>query len=403
MKTICALMFVVPSLAAAAEQMEAPLTLSRAVALALTNHPEIQIARQRIEAASGSAAQSRLWPNPELELAAEDVPVTNGGLSESKLMVGLSQTVLFPGKQALDWRARQQDVHAAEAEYRLRQRQITRDVTIAFWRALAAQMKSAVASELVAVAETLTDATRQRVATGAAATPDQLRAEIELERARLDAATIQRELTEARRELTRWIGQPVTSLAGDLPETVATTETQALAPSHPQLAIAAAQRQRAELELRRARLEPWPDVTLGVAGGRDRAMDETMLEFRVSVPLPIFDRAQGRRREARALAEIARLEADNTAQQLAQDRDIALARLLTAQMQADTYRTRILPKAEEALRLVRQGYEAGKFGLIDLLDTQRTAFETRLAYYDQLLELNTAAAELAALASEEQP
>jgi cobalt-zinc-cadmium efflux system outer membrane protein len=77
---------------------------------------------------------------------------------------------------------------------------------------------------------------------------------------------------------------------------------------------------------------------------------------------------------------------------------VAVARLQTAQSQADAYRARILPKAEEALRLVRGGFEAGKFGFLDLVDTQRTAVEVRLAYYDILLELNTAAADLDALA-----
>ncbi|MFA7005688.1 MAG: TolC family protein, partial [Verrucomicrobiia bacterium] len=72
-------------------------------------------------------------------------------------------------------------------------------------------------------------------------------------------------------------------------------------------------------------------------------------------------------------------------------------RLKAAGEQVETYRTRIVPKAEAASRLVRTGYEAGKFGLLDILDTQRTTFEVRLTYYDRLLELNSAQAELEAL------
>ncbi|MBI5395756.1 MAG: hypothetical protein HZA91_10705, partial [Verrucomicrobia bacterium] len=41
--------------------------------------------------------------------------------------------------------------------------------------------------------------------------------------------------------------------------------------------------------------------------------------------------------------------------------------------------------------------DAGKLGLLDLLDTQRTTVEARLAYYDKLLELNVAQAELESL------
>jgi cobalt-zinc-cadmium efflux system outer membrane protein len=61
------------------------------------------------------------------------------------------------------------------------------------------------------------------------------------------------------------------------------------------------------------------------------------------------------------------------------------------------YRERILPKAAEALRLVQTGFEQGKFNFIDLLDTQRTTAEARLAYQHRLLELNLAQAELEAL------
>ena len=62
-----------------------------------------------------------------------------------------------------------------------------------------------------------------------------------------------------------------------------------------------------------------------------------------------------------------------------------------------SYRERILPKATEALRLVQTGFEQGKFNFIDLVDTQRTTAEARLAYQGKLLELNIAQAELEAL------
>ena len=69
----------------------------------------------------------------------------------------------------------------------------------------------------------------------------------------------------------------------------------------------------------------------------------------------------------------------------------------TAAEQVANYRERILPKANEALRLVQRGFEEGKFGFIDLLDTQRTAAEVRLAYQQKLLELNVAQADIEAL------
>ncbi len=75
----------------------------------------------------------------------------------------------------------------------------------------------------------------------------------------------------------------------------------------------------------------------------------------------------------------------------------ALKRYRVAAEQVANYRERILPKANEALRLVRTGFEEGKFNFIDLVDTQRTTAEVRMAYQKKLLDMNIAQAELEAL------
>jgi cobalt-zinc-cadmium efflux system outer membrane protein len=267
---------------------------------------------------------------------------------------------------------------------------------------LAAEQKTAVTGQLLDLSESLAKAAAKRVESGAAGSQESLRAEIERERARVELTAMGRELQEARAALATLLARPVEQLGGlqgelrvEVP--AARIDAAALA-HHPVLLASRAKRDQAELELRRAKLDSLPDVKLGVAGGRDAAANETLMEFRVSLPLPVFDRAQGRKREARALADIARFDLTATEQRLGQDFEVAGARLRAADEQVETYRTRILPKAEEALNLVRGGFEAGKFGFLDLVDTQRTLAEARLAYLDKLLELNLAVADLEALA-----
>jgi cobalt-zinc-cadmium efflux system outer membrane protein len=273
---------------------------------------------------------------------------------------------------------------------------------------LAAEKKLAISGELVALSESLAAAARKRVAAGAAAEQEQLRAEIEREQAAVELAASRRALAEAQKNLATLLGRPTEPLGplqGQLRESVDLTvldhARQQLVARHPESRAQAAHRDRAQLELRRARVEPLPDVTLGVAYGREEDINEEVMEFRVSLPLPLFDRAQGRRREARALAAIARLDLAATEQRLLEQLGLLEARLRESAQQVEAYRLRILPRAEEALRLVRGGFEAGKFGFLDLVDTQRTAAEVRLAYYDKLLELNTAHAELEALVGTE--
>jgi cobalt-zinc-cadmium efflux system outer membrane protein len=160
---------------------------------------------------------------------------------------------------------------------------------------------------------------------------------------------------------------------------------------------AQASKQRAEAESRRARLEPYPDVKLGAAGGQEAGGAGSIVQFMLTVPVPIFDRSKGRKQEARANVSAAESELAAVEQRLLRDWGMASQRLRTAMEQVATYRERILPKANEALRLVQRGFEEGKFGFIDLLDTQRTVAEARLAYQSKLLELNIAQADIEAL------
>lgn len=379
-------------------------TLPDLVAEALANNPELRAARARVEATAARAQQARLWPNPELEWSAEEIPLHNGGFSHAKQFIGLSQTIPFPGKKGLDAQIGHGELAAAEWTYAVAQTDLVRRVKIAFYRALAAEKKLAVAGALVELAQTTVATAQRRVETGAAGNQERLRAEIELERAQVALAGARAESDAARLHLGRLVGRDaaIAQLEGELSAGVAGPPAPR-AGYTPAVRAAQAGRDRAELELRRAKLDPWPDVTVTVAGGRDAAKDETLTELRVSVPLPVFDRAQARKREARALAEMARHETTATVQQQTEERIVLENRLRTASTEVAAYQERILPKVEESLRLARSGFEAGKFDFLGVLDTQRTAAETRLMYYDKLLELNITAAELEALAGDGAP
>lgn len=381
------------------------LTLDGAVRLALENNPELRASSGRIEAASGRAYQAKLWTNPELTLSAEDWPVSGGGnFSDSKQTIGVAQTIPFPGKKKLDRQIGVSGVRLSEAELTLRRVELVRDVKSVFYQVLAAERLVDVAAELVKVAESSASTARKRVAAGAAADQEQLRAEIPLEQARTELSGFQRELTTARQTLALLLGRPDLTeapVSGALAETASLTlldqGPEQWLSSHPSVVAVKTSRDRAELELRRARLEPYPDVRMGVAGGRIGETGQSIIQMGLSIPLPIIDRSKGKKQEAQANVHIAQADQVAVEQRLLREWGTASKRFRTAVEQVTNYRERILPKANEALRLVQAGFEQGKFGFIDLLDTQRTTAEVRLAYQQKLLELNVAQAELESL------
>lgn len=381
------------------------LTLNEAIRLALANNPSLRASGAQLDSAAARASQARKWSNPELELAAEEWPLENGrGFSDSKQTIGVAQTLPFPGKKSLARQIGNEDVKLSAAEVALHRTELVRDVKAAFFNVLAAQELLQVADELLQVAVSSAATARKRVDAGAAAYQEQLRAEILLEQARVELSNDQRALEVARQSLVTLLGRPDLKdapLAGLLaespgPSVPELSATEALA-RHPSLRAAKANVDRARLESRRARLEPYPDVKAGVAGGRLGETDESIIELRFSVPLPIFDTGKGKRREAEANLTRAEAELQAVRQQLEREFANAFGRCRTAATQAANYREHILPKANEALHLVRTGFEEGKFSFIDLLDTQRTTAEARLSYQQKLLELNIAQAELEAL------
>jgi outer membrane protein, heavy metal efflux system len=381
------------------------LTLARAIGLALEGNPELRASGARVEAATGRAYQARKWTNPELELSAEDWPVSGGrGFSDAKQTIGIVQTLPYPGKKSLDKRIGGAGVKLSEAELAVRRTEIVRDVKAGFFRVLASERLVEVSTQLVAVAESLASTARKRVDAGAVAYQEQLRAEVQLEQARTELRAFQREVSTARQMLATVLGRPDLKgarVSGTLAErpnpTLMERGGEKALTRHPSAAAAQANLDRAELGYRRARLEPYPDVKVGVSGGRLGDMDQSIIQLGFSLPVPILDRSKGKQQEARANVKIAEAELAGVQQQLEREWANAQERYRTAAEQVASYRERALPKADEALRLVQTGFEQGKFNFIDLVDTQRTTAEVRLAYQQKLLELNVAQAEVEAL------
>jgi cobalt-zinc-cadmium efflux system outer membrane protein len=381
------------------------LTLEAAVRLALESNPDLLASGARADAAAGRAQQAGKWSNPDLELSAEDWPVDQGnGFADAKQLIGISQSLPYPGKKSLDRRIGGAGVKFSGAELALRRTEVVRDVKAGYYRVLAAQRIMEVSGKLVSVAESAATTARKRVDAGAAAYQEQLRAEVQWEQARTEQAGRQRELASAHQWFATMLGRPdlkSARLSGTLAETrdaaLLNTDGQDWLARHPSTLTAQANVEQAELEARRSRLEKYPDVKVGVAGGRIGETDESIVQVGLSIPLPVLDQGKGREREANANVTAAIAEQRAVQQQLLREWADARERCRTAMEQVARYRERILPKADEALRLVQTGFDQGKLGFLDLMDTQRTDAEAHLAFQEKLLELNLAQAELEAL------
>ncbi len=383
------------------EPAGASLTIERAVRMALVNNPDLKASDARREAAAGRAGQARLWQNPELELSVEDMPAKSSGWARSKHMAGISQSIPYPGKKRLDNEIGMAGVMAGEAGWRAHQAELARDVKIAFYRALTAEHAAKVAEDLVALAEYSAETSKKRADAGDSALQEQLRAEIQMEQAKTAHSEALEKIAETRRSLALLLGVPSafnSSLSGVLDDSGSSSALNrgpdAWLDSHPAMVAARAKSRLAGATVRRAEIDHMPDPKVGISAGRDEAVNENLVELRLSIPLPFLDKGKSKIRESVAGAREADAELVATEQRLLAEWGSVRARFKAAASQVAVHRERVLPKSEQALALVKTGFEQGKFSFIDLLDTQRMTAEVRLSYQKKLFELNAARAEL---------
>ena len=130
-----------------------------------------------------------------------------------------------------------------------------------------------------------------------------------------------------------------------------------------------AQRAAAALVLERARAKQDPTIGLGLRQFQETDDVAAMVSF--SLPLALFDtnkgniaRAAAQRRRADLLARDARLRLDR-------DVTASLETLSAAHAEARAFRDEVIPMARTALDETRAGYERGAFGYLAILDAQQ--------------------------------
>ncbi len=156
---------------------------------------------------------------------------------------------------------------------------------------------------------------------------------------------------------------------------------------------------RAELEVQRrqalGRIESArrvPDLGLTVGSKNDEQFGRRQAVFGLSVPLPLFDRNQGRLDESAQRTEQARDELAAARASLASELRIAHSRLTAARSQARSLQDDHLPGARSAYAAARTGYEYGKFTILEVIDAHRMLLQAQAQHLRVLADAHRAAA-----------
>ena len=376
------------------------LSLDAAIGNVLKNNRELAAARLRIEEAKARLQQAGLWPNPEIDLEGRfDNAFNNEG--ENDFAVGVSQPFSVSGRIGAQKGVARVDIVRTLVEVADLERRIVGEVRRSFTELFAVEEQRKLQKFLIGLNEELLAATKAALGRGQVSEKDVNAIEIALQQARQRDKVLETQRRARVLELNRLMGQPAASdfIAEGalkfhvLDDPSAFTEEKALA-KRPDLILARLDVSLTKAEQRLVKAERFDDWKIGVGYEREQSVVDgapsqgvdQFVGLKLSIPLPLFDRKQGRLRETLAAEERSRKTVEALTLQIEQELADALNRVQTLAPLLESYQTGILQKAEENVKLVENGYRQGLTSIVEAIQSRQQFAELKSTYIDTLRE-----------------
>jgi cobalt-zinc-cadmium efflux system outer membrane protein len=364
-----------------------PVSLREALAAALQRNPDLAAFDAEIHAADARVLQARLWPNPEIAGDVENIG-GNGdfvGVEAAETTLQFSQLIELGGKRPARTR-----IAAARRELVLwnyeekRVDVLTRTVQ-RFVDVLVSQQLVELLQQTVKLAEDFIPESKKRVDAGKASPAETTRGELTVSSARIELEQARRELSAARDQLAAMWGERgarFSKVEGNLDHTEpAPAGADALAQqlkSNRRLARYSSEIKQRQAEIALERAHAIPDITLSGGYRRFSQTEDNAAVIGFSIPLPLFDHNQGNIREAQARLEKTQRLQEATTVSVDTELRQAYQTLLASRGEIATLQEKILPAAQEAYNTINEGYSAGRFTFLDLLEARRTLVASRI-------------------------
>ena len=325
-----------------------------------------------------------MLPNPDIGVEIENFAGSGerSSFDQTETTLALSQLIELGGKRMKRRALASTHRDLAAWDYEAKRLDVLSNVTAAFVKVLADQSRWKLAEETVSLANSIYQSVVERVRAGKVSPLEQSKSRVELARARLVETKIRRELVSARQSLAATWGSMVpqfNAVAGDLATDKTPPSLTSLVErlsSNPDLARWAAEMSLRRKALNLAKAGTIPDITLS-AGVRHFADEDDFAGVAsFSVPLFVFDNKKTGVQEAEIGLTQAMQNQKAAMVMVRAELVDAYQRLQMAFVEIEAIRNEVLPSAKAAFDAATEAYRLGKIGSIDLLDAQRTLFQT---------------------------
>lgn len=405
--------------------------LEALISEALSVHPSIHAARDRVEAARAAIGPAGTLPDPMVGVGLMNVPIggrDDGGMAPmTAATIGVGQTFLYPGKLGLMRRVAELEMAAAEARLEAARWAVREEVVDAYAELAFLDRSLEVVERNRRLLENFVQVTQARYGVGTGGQQDVLKARVELARQAEEAVGITEQRRAALARLNATLDRPTETpveepriparfaraAVAENPESVrfASAALGARAAGSPlpplaelqeaavrespeiraHVAMIAAQAARVEL----ARKEHLPNFDVSVQYGI-RPGGADVVSAMVSVPLPL---RRGQRQDLlakEAEAELSALEAEQHQHANAIRARVAAAYsdLERERAQLGLYVRSIIPQGRAALESATSSFQVGRVDFLTLLENQTTLYDYETAYHYALTRFTARLAQL---------
>lgn len=373
-----------PEVKAYADHEPTELTLRDALSLALQRNPELAAFGKERSATEAAVLQAGVLPNPVLDIGGDNLRnARKAEAGDRSTTIQIGQLIELGGKRAARIQAAEASRDLADWDYEAKRIEVLSLVTQRFFDVLAAQQRQMLAGESLALAQQVSDAAAKRVQAGKVSPVEETKARLAQASAEVELEQARRESVSARSTLGALWADPGARFAkavGDLERTLPLPAYEQLAArvrNNPELARWSAEISRRQAGVDAEKAKAVPDVTVTAGVARFSQFDDRAYTIGISVPLPLFNRNQGGILEASRRLDKASDELRATESRVLTELARTYQRLAAIEHEIGVLRTILLPGAQSAFDAAAKGYQLGRFGFLDMLDAQRTLFQSR--------------------------
>jgi len=369
------------------------ITLNEALSIAARSNPQLKSTRLAVDAQRALIKQSGLFPNPEIEVKTEN-------FGQDEIEAGISQTIELWGKRSFRILIAKKKAEKAAIEYEKAKRELNADVASRFADILAWQEKLKQLEHIIAVAKSSLAITKHQVQIGAAMEIDTIRTEMELSSLMIEKRNIQRSRAQSIKHIKSLFGPNPGNIQGvsgrfDLVFTIPSFSAleEAIA-SNPEFLLQTKVIELSELEIREARAEGLPDITIEAGYLRDNEENENTPVAGISFEIPLFNRNQGEIMEKRLKQQASKHEMENLKSILRAELFETHSEVTGLKEQLTLLEEQIIPRGEKTYSQMLNFYKIGKSRFLDVLAFRKELIELHMNVIETKVEIAKLAVEI---------